>query len=151
MVTPIQKALIRKMDDSDPSVRSTAVNAIVEAFKQDWEGAPPELWEVIDRGLRDQSTEVRMKTGMCLTMADPPNRRRGQRDADGFNLPESIVVGLMANGKDSDSSVRQWNAWALGNWNVREATELLLELMDDPDADVREVAVRVVGEFAAEE
>ncbi len=147
------KALLKALEDPEPAVRRAAVVSLSENAPR----IQPAQARILLRSLEDPDPEVRLGTAAWLPQLTLlALRNSGNRNppiTDG--LRKAIEEPLLAALSDSQSLVRLKAVESLRYLRWRLPTDPLLDLMQDPDPEIRLQAYPVLssvltaGEFAA--
>ena len=145
-VSPMLEALVKKLLDPDASVRVSTIEVLEKLLDLPDPASRAQLWDVIEFGLADPSSQVKQCSASRLTRIVNSHI---VPCPEGDALRPSMERLLIANTSDPDEWCRMYTAYALGRWKVWEATDILLDLMNnDPSARVRSAAVDAVGVLA---
>ncbi|BCA55410.1 hypothetical protein W02_25500 [Nitrospira sp. KM1] len=125
-------AVIPLIDDPNPMVR----NAAAKAVGRTGSGTIPEVVPHLIRALEDTEAEVRLAAAEALGELEPPLEFLGP------------LVSLLSSHR---REVRRAASYALIPLDLSSRSEQLAGAMHDPDPDVRQAIVAVLGEADAKE
>jgi ATP:ADP antiporter, AAA family len=126
-------AIQAMMADSDPNVRSEAVAALASMHAQ-------EATDLVRLLLRDKNPRISLTAAMMLA---------GSGEEEDAARAEEVINGLISDTRESAAPVRRDFAIAIRQAPIPHFRRLLIPLLNDPDPEVAEEAMRSTRRLGA--
>ncbi len=119
--------------NENPEVRSAAIGALANINSQ-------QVFDLVRPLLRDKAPRIALTAAMVLAMSD--------REGDAA-LGETVLTGLVTDTRASAAPVRRDFAEAIRHVQIPHFRRLLIPLLNDPDPEVAEEAMRSTRKLGA--
>src|SRR5262245_5539035 len=130
--------LLATLDDSDPTIRASAVGILGEmALEADV------VIPVLLRALQDKDAHIRAEAAVALGQFGP--QARPKTDLVSGEVVRALIVAL----KDEDGHVRWHAAWALGQFGpeAKPAVAALVKSLNENDGHIARTAAKALGQI----